>query len=163
MLVLSRKQGQTIELPELQIVVRVIGVTLSRVQLGIEAPEQFAIHRGERIQQLEPQERLPKRTEQAESGLLSRQEADRLLDELVRLETELSAVAELADPANRAIAQRVASDAMQRIEGISRSVRMTLRQRRADVKPISELVRVRAEVLDRLRERSQPKPAECCD
>ena len=85
-----------------------------------------------------------------------------MLDELTRLEAELSAIAELAEPRSRGIAQRVTTDAIQRIEGISRSVRLSLRHP-PEMQPIADLVKVRTEVLDRLRERTQPQQLECCD
>ncbi|MCP4891228.1 MAG: hypothetical protein GY904_32120, partial [Planctomycetaceae bacterium] len=77
-------------------------------------------------------------------------------------EAELSAVAELAEPRSRGIAQRVTADAIQRIEGISRSVRLLIRQP-PESQPIADLMKVRTDVLDRLRERTQPLPLECCD
>ena len=162
MLVLSRKEGQTIEFPELDIVVRVIAVKRCRVQLGVEAPQEIAVHRGEKIRELTERGELPDRPISDDPSGLSREEANHVLKQLVRLEAELSAVAELAEPSNRDIAQRVATDAIQRIEGISRSVRISLRQRAA-VQPIADLVKIRTEVLNRLRARSKPEPVECCD
>ncbi|MEM8666215.1 MAG: carbon storage regulator [Planctomycetota bacterium] len=160
MLVLSRKQGQTIEFPEQEIVVRVISVKRCRVQLGIEAPERITVHRGERARELAARGELPEPRCSESSDLFTRAEANRVLDELVRLEAEVSALAELVDADNREIGQSVANNALQRIEGIGRSVKMKLRQR-AELQPIADLVRIRAEVLDRLRERNLPAPVEC--
>ncbi|MCP4889181.1 MAG: hypothetical protein GY904_21530 [Planctomycetaceae bacterium] len=196
MLVLSRKEGQTIELPELQVVVRVIAVQRSRVQVGIEAPQQITVHRGEVVRKMTEKQESPTaskvvsredplpfeksvwspneagqthhesdpRGEDESPNRFPRGEASRVLGELTRLEAELSAVAELAEPRNRGIAQRVTADAIQRIEGISRSVRLSIRHP-SESQSIADLVKVRTEVLDRLRERTQPlaPPVECCD
>ena len=56
MLVLTRKSGETIVLPEQQVTVTVLEVRGDRVRLGIEAPADVRIHRIEvwrRIQQQE--------------------------------------------------------------------------------------------------------------
>jgi carbon storage regulator CsrA len=47
MLVLSRREGQSILLPELNIEICILKTTGSRVQIGIEAPREIAIQRGE--------------------------------------------------------------------------------------------------------------------
>ena len=47
MLILSRKLGEAISLPELGITIEVVAVKGSRVQLGINAPREVAIRRGE--------------------------------------------------------------------------------------------------------------------
>lgn len=48
MLVLSRKIQQTIEIPELGISIRVMSLGRSRVQLGITAPSEILVMRGEK-------------------------------------------------------------------------------------------------------------------
>ena len=47
MLVLSRKIGQQIVLPELGINVVVIAIHRNRVQIGVEAPVSLPVHRAE--------------------------------------------------------------------------------------------------------------------
>ena len=47
MLILSRKQGQAIVLPDCDVVVTVMRVGEERVKLGIQAPQEVAIHREE--------------------------------------------------------------------------------------------------------------------
>ncbi|KAA1260916.1 hypothetical protein LF1_34580 [Rubripirellula obstinata] len=49
MLVLSRKDGETIEIPELGIVIQVTSIKKSKVTIGIEAPKELAILRGEMV------------------------------------------------------------------------------------------------------------------
>ena len=51
MLVLSRKENETVEFPGLGVVIRVFGLTRRRVQLGIDAPISLKIIRGERRQE----------------------------------------------------------------------------------------------------------------
>ena len=48
MLVLSRKIQQTVEIPELGISIRVMSLGRSRVQLGITAPSEVLVMRGEK-------------------------------------------------------------------------------------------------------------------
>ena len=47
MLVLSRKENETVEFPALGVVIRVFGLTRKRVQLGIDAPVSLKVTRGE--------------------------------------------------------------------------------------------------------------------
>jgi carbon storage regulator len=47
MLVLSRKSGERIVVPHLQLVVTVLAVKGNAVRLGISAPEELAVYRGE--------------------------------------------------------------------------------------------------------------------
>lgn len=50
MLVLSRRNGETISLPDHDIHIRVLRVSGSRVQIGIDAPKEIAIRRSELIE-----------------------------------------------------------------------------------------------------------------
>lgn len=47
MLVLSRKVGESIVLPDCQITITVIGVHGNRIRLGISAPKAVSVHRAE--------------------------------------------------------------------------------------------------------------------
>ena len=47
MLVLSRKQGQSIVIPRQEVIVTVLGVSQNRVRIGISAPAHVKIYRGE--------------------------------------------------------------------------------------------------------------------
>ena len=47
MLVLSRKLGESVEIGDNRVIVRVLGIRRSKVQLGVEAPPEVAIHRSE--------------------------------------------------------------------------------------------------------------------
>ena len=47
MLVLSRKVGESIVIPDLGITITIVGTGSSRVRVGIDAPRDVAIHRQE--------------------------------------------------------------------------------------------------------------------
>ncbi len=47
MLVLSRKSGEQIVLPQCEVTLTVLGVSGSRVRIGIAAPDGTAVHRRE--------------------------------------------------------------------------------------------------------------------
>jgi len=50
MLVLSRKQGERIVVPEYQLTVTVLDISRSRVRVGISAPPNVAVHRAEIVE-----------------------------------------------------------------------------------------------------------------
>ena len=139
MLVLSRREGESIKLAEVDVEIRVVGLRRSKVQLGIEAPAELTIRRGELPQRTSPS------TDQAED--------QRLDTELTRLETELIALAELAAAKlsrdeDRDHVRRITADASARLKGIRRSIQASTNN---DLQRISELVSVRTDVIDRLR------------
>lgn len=159
MLVLSRKEGESITFPDIDVEVRVIGLRKSKVQLGIDAPQDITVNRGEQSQ------RLPSndcRGNDGRSNDCRNGETERLRAELVRLETAIIALAEMAGRSDRNEASQIAGDAIERIGGIKRSLSFTSRML-AEPKSISELVTVRTEVIDRLRigQPEEVPPADC--
>lgn len=143
MLVLSRKQGESVEFAELDVVVRVISLKKSKVQLGIEAPQQITVSRGEIAGE--------RRAGHVVDGSGADQKSDvRVLDELARIEAGLAALAELAGAKDRAIARDLAADSIERLTGIKRAIRLSMRQR-SEARPISDFIKVRADVLEQLR------------
>jgi carbon storage regulator len=69
MLVLSRKIGQRIVLPQSGVSIAVLGIHGTRVRLGIEAPPDAPVHRAEVWQQiLDRTEPVPRPTGVDESG-----------------------------------------------------------------------------------------------
>ena len=59
MLVLTRKLGEEIVIPSLDVTIRIVEVRGDKVRLGIEAPMDVAVHRKEvweRIQQFAPED-----------------------------------------------------------------------------------------------------------
>jgi len=138
MLVLSRKQGESVEFAELGVTVSVVSLNKSKVQLGIQAPRQITVNRSE----------IAGRRDEARKtdGL----ESQRVFDELARIEAELAALAELADAKDRQVARQIATDSIERLAGIKRSLRFTTYQR-SEARPISDFVKVRSDVLEHLR------------
>jgi carbon storage regulator len=55
MLVLTRKIGQKIRIPEMNVLIKVVEIREERVRLGIKAPESIRILRGELLGQSEAQ------------------------------------------------------------------------------------------------------------
>jgi carbon storage regulator CsrA len=148
MLVLSRKEGESITFPEIDVEVRVIGLRKSKVQLGIEAPQDITVNRGEQAQ------RVPRKE-------FGSSRADQMAAELVRLETAVIALAEMASRTDRDEAGRIAGEAMERIAGIKRSTPFAS-CKDTEPKSISELVTVRTDVIDRLRI-GEPEEAQSAD
>lgn len=56
MLVLSRKRGETIEIGDRTVVVTVVEIRGDKVRLGIEAPLDIPVHRGEVADRLRAEE-----------------------------------------------------------------------------------------------------------
>lgn len=50
MLVLSRKQGEQIVVPQCQLTVTVLNITRNRVRVGIVAPPDVSVHRAEVVE-----------------------------------------------------------------------------------------------------------------
>lgn len=124
MLVISRKADQTVEFPELGVVIRVLETKRTRVQIGIEAPRRYQVMRGERIPpgQNGPSDRhaaFESRCLETSSSA-ARESAvtelrGRAVKEFQRIESQLAALAELADSYDRQLAREVAGDAMHRL------------------------------------------------
>lgn len=142
MLVLSRKQGESIEFKELDVIVRVISLKRSKVQLGIDAPRHIRVDRSEIASE-----------NSCDASNVAAVEYDRIRDELVSVQAELAALAELADADSGSTAQRMAADSIERIDSILGSLRTATRER-SEPRPISDFVKVRAEVLEDLRKRN---------
>ncbi len=149
MLVLSRREGESIQLPEFDVEIRVIGLRKSKVQLGISAPKEILVSRGELAERCPGTQHAP--------GQHSSAEQQRLISDLTRLETELLALAEMGSETNRDEATRIAGEAIERVAGIRRSILLAARNK-SEPTSISQLLAVRAEVIDRLRI-GQPKEA----
>jgi carbon storage regulator CsrA len=132
MLVLSRKHGESIEFAGMEIAVRVISSTKTKVQLGIEAPRDVIINRSEQIDRRMPREAASIERDKADSST-------QVLEELARVESEVAALAELAGPKDRVIANTIASDAIARLQAVERTVRLTARTRVSE-RPISEFL-----------------------
>jgi len=147
MLVLSRKQGESVEFAELDVVVRVISLKKSKVQLGIEAPRHITVSRSEIAGE--------RSTSPAVHASGTDQHSQvRILEELARVEAELAALAELAAAKDRVIARNLAADSIERLAGIKRTLRLSMHQR-SEARPISDFIKVRADVIEQLRDMPQ--------
>ncbi|MFK8113517.1 MAG: carbon storage regulator [Rubripirellula sp.] len=130
MLVLSRRKGESIEFAGMEIAIRVVSLSKSKVQLGIDAPREVVINRSEK---------LTKGTSVSPTRPKEPDLSAQVLEELARIESELAALAELASPKERKVARTVAADAIARLEGIERTVRMS--RPRHHERPIAEFVK----------------------
>lgn len=131
MLVLSRKKGESLQFAGMDIEIRVVSCTKSKVQLGIDAPREVVIKRSELVQK----DALCEKPRQRPVDFSAQ-----ILEELSRIEAELAALAELADPKDRPVARSVASDAIARLVGVERAIRMTAKTRPMGESPISDYV-----------------------
>lgn len=131
MLVLSRKEGESIEFRDLNICVRVMQLKKSKVQLGIDAPHDIRVDRTETLarkvdEEHLAREKLPrsepkfdlKRTE--ESLLGSKQ---RLLNELAKLEVEVMTLAELVTSKDQKLARQTALVSLERLHAVRKTLK----------------------------------------
>ncbi|MGI9474325.1 MAG: carbon storage regulator [Rubripirellula sp.] len=159
MLVLSRKQGESIEFPELNVVVRVMQLKKSKVQLGIEAPRTIKVDRSEMVTKTGADEStLPDEGSQkspvespcevdGEAGNDDAQLfAQRLIDDLLKLEAEVAAMAELVSSKDRGLARQVAAVSIERLAALRRAVRLA--ERRGQARPIADFIKARGELLE---------------
>ncbi|MDA8743121.1 carbon storage regulator [Rubripirellula amarantea] len=136
MLVLSRKEGETIEIPSLGIVIQVSAVKKSRAVLGIEAPGDVQIVRGE----------VMDRDLDAHQGHLSQRSSEQLL---IELEAEIAALTEMCSEEHRSVANQTALQTLQAL----RNLRRRWQQQHSgdnEARPLSDFVAVRSEVLEHL-------------
>lgn len=157
MLVLSRKQGESIDFPELKIVVRVVQLKKSKVQLGIEAPREIRVDRSEKV---------PKRKENEEESASAEDKsccdggkecdplfAQHLQDELAKLEAEVAAMAGLVASRDRGLARQMAAISIERLRGLRRAIRFSMQ--RGEVRPIADYLQLRGELLEQAGSKSR--------
>ncbi|MGB7329415.1 MAG: carbon storage regulator [Rubripirellula sp.] len=143
MLVLSRKKGESIEIPALGVVVQILDLKKSRTEIGIEAPRELTIVRGEiadirtGMDESRSAETSYRTTEEIQVG-----------GQIGEIEAQIAALAKLASLPNRAIAGKLAADLRSRVTRLKSS-----RPLRAN--PADDRVAIRPEVLDELRRKQQ--------
>ncbi len=118
MLVLSRKENESIEFPALGVVIRVIGLTRKRVQIGIDAPISLKVARGEL----------------AAAGSVPPVPVDSIAEHVIgaefkRIESDLAALTSFAGEEDRPRAQKAVGDLIDRMTRIKRTVSASLRER----------------------------------
>ncbi len=107
MLVLSRNPQQSLEFPDLAVVIRVLRCTPAHAQIGIDAPHAIRVLRGE----LSPNElRSLPFGEPASEGL----------GLVEKLESQIAALTEMSTAADRPLACSVAEDASETMQRLRR-------------------------------------------
>jgi carbon storage regulator CsrA len=159
MLVLSRKIGESIELPGLGVVVRVLDLKKSRIEIGIDAPRDVAITRGELS---DPAEKSVAKKQLAKPRPVAKSIASSL-HPWAKIEARIAALAELASPEDQDAAHRIASEAIEQLHAV-RCDSSGATARPAPPIRLSEFVTVRTEVLDELRRQKSEAgvPADAC-
>ena len=71
MLVLSRKTGEQIVLPESDVTVTVLGVYGKKVRLGIAAPSEISVHRSEIWDRISEWHAAPRKTNGNDVGAMA--------------------------------------------------------------------------------------------
>lgn len=128
MLVLSRRLGESVEIGDNKVVVTVLGIRRSKVQLGVAAPPEVAIHRSEKADQYCGQDSENARVHLRESQQLNLLLGDSILEDLARAQAEIVALTELVPLKERLVARQVAAEAVERLTAIERTVRFVRRQ-----------------------------------
>ena len=139
MLVLSRKLGESLELPEVGVVLQVVALKKSKVQLGIDAPQQITVRRCEHAQD---GFRQPQPSKQSEN--------ERLRSELAHVQTTLAALAELAETSQRSEVRNMVADAIARLRGVNRSIQLVM-STTSNPQSIGDLVTAREESISQQR------------
>ena len=175
MLVLSRKAGESIEIGDHEVIVHVLATRGSRVQLGIDAPPQVAIHRSERgarekgargANRAVADGQAPGRKDRdsrhqqrplsetsspsGASPFGASSFGDGLLQDLTLAQTEIATLAEMATESDRAMARQIAAKAVERLTAIERTLRVLTRQ--TFERPIAAFVESRS---DRLQQNTR--------
>lgn len=141
MLVLSRKEGESIEFPDLNVRVQIIQLKKSKVQLGIEAPREIQVDRSETVDR-RVDESGAARARGREYNV-NREELDqRLFDELAKLEVEVLALAELVASKDRDLARHTATVSLERMNTL-RNTLNSMSSRRRVTRSIAEFMQSR--------------------
>lgn len=149
MLVLSRKEGESIEFRDLNVCVRVIQLKKSKVQLGIEAPREIQIDRSEIVERSSPLAAV-----QSTGGVgslednVNRDEVDQqLLDELAKLEVEVLALSELVASKDRDLARQTAAVSLERVNALRKTLSVMSSQR-GTTRSMAEFMRLRSKRIE---------------
>lgn len=186
MLVLSRKSGESIEIGDQPIIVRVLATRGSKVQLGIDAPPEVAIHRSEKVprrsnrvdvdsvtkgrkeaalgcrQRPAPQTSSPSGPSVLGASFLGASSlGDGVLQDLALTQTEIATLAEMASESDRTMARQIAAKAVERLTTIERALRVLTRQ--SFERPIAAFVESRSERLQQTGSDEQEAPVDSGD
>ncbi len=134
MLVLSRKEGESIAFRDLNVCVQVIQLKKSKVQLGIEAPRTIQVDRTETLDRYDEKEHSAGRQNLSRLGggfdqkrvQTSQGESEqRLLDELAKLEVEVMTLAELVTSKDQDLARQTALVSLERLKGVRKMLQFS--------------------------------------
>ena len=145
MLVLSRKEGESIEFRDLNVCVRVIQLKKSKVQLGIEAPREIQVDRSETVDRSFEETAAARAVSgpRTREGTVNRDEVgQQLLDELAKLEVEVLALAELVASKDRDLARQTATVSLERLNALRNTLSM-MSSRRGATRSIAEFMQSR--------------------
>jgi len=127
MLVLSRKEGESIEFRDLNVCVRVMQLKKSKVQLGIDAPREIQVDRSEMLDRSdkldclrgqEAADRLGRQVDRKRIRTSQGESEQRLLDELAKLEVEVMTLAEFVTSKDQDLARQKALVSLERLNGL---------------------------------------------
>jgi len=151
MLVLSRKEGESIEFRDLDVSVRVIQLKKSKVQLGIEAPRAIQVDRSEAVERRDGFEnriipsganRFERQADQKRIRNSKAQSEQRLLDELAKLEVEVMTLAELVTSKDQDLARQTALVSLERLHGL-RKILKRVSDSQSAPRSISDFIQTR--------------------
>ena len=151
MLVLSRKEGESIEFRDLNVCVRVIQLKKSKVQLGIEAPRTIQVDRTETLARYGENEhsgsqqnlqQLHRKFDQNRVQTNPNESEQRLFDELAKLEVEVMTLAELVTSKDRDLARQTALVSLERLNGLRKMLKVSSATR-STPRSISDFIQAR--------------------
>ena len=151
MLVLSRKEGESIEFRDLNVCVRVIQLKKSKVQLGIEAPRTIQVDRTETLARYDEnehsggQQNLPRPGRKFDQKRVQTNQSEseqRLFDELAKLEVEVMTLAELVTSKDKDLARQTALVSLERLNGVRKMLQLASTTR-STPRSISEFIQAR--------------------
>jgi carbon storage regulator CsrA len=132
MLVLSRREGESIEFRDLNVCVRVIQLKKSKVQLGVDAPRSIQVDRsevldrGDEVGYRSDQQNLGRfdgKSDRRKIKTKSSESEQRLMDELAKLEVEVMTLAELVTSKDQDLARQTALVSLERLKGLRNILR----------------------------------------
>jgi len=151
MLVLSRKEGESIEFRDLNVCVRVIQLKKSKVQLGIEAPRTIQVDRTETLGRYGENEhsgsqqnlqQLRRKFDQNRVQTNPNESEQRLFDELAKLEVEVMTLAELVTSKDQDLARQTALVSLERLNGLRKMLQVSSATR-STPRSISDFIQTR--------------------
>lgn len=150
MLVLSRKEGESIKFRDLNVRVRVIQLKKSKVQLGIEAPRAIQVDRTETLGRYDGnehsrgQQNLSRSSQKFDYTRVHANESEsvqHLFDELAKLEVEVRTLAELANSNHQDLARQTALVSLKRLNGVRKMLRFACKKHSTS-RTISDFIKV---------------------